>query len=223
MANAYALTESQNADLDDPLILLVPGLDGSGPGHWQRHWAEEFENCQVVELGTWNNPHRNTWINRLNLAVHRAGDRPVVLVAHSLGCILTAWWAKFEQSAGTLPNSVLGALLVAPPEVDFFPRDERLSGFAPTPGEALPFPSILVASRNDPWMGFETARRFGRQWGSEFVDAGEMGHINADSRLGDWGEGKRLLARLTAGHVAPTAAKHPFEAEPASATRELRA
>lgn len=197
-----ALSHNTHSAAQEPLILLVPGLDGSGPGHWQRRWAEELDNARIVDLGIWDSPHRNTWINRLNLAVHRAG-RPVVLVAHSLGCILTAWWSKFEQPGWSVP--VVGALLVAPPEVDFFPRDERVTGFAPTPADALPFPSILVGSRNDPWMGFETSRRLARQWGSEFVDAGDAGHVNADSRLGSWEDGKRLLARLVEGVVpAPT-------------------
>lgn len=182
-----------------PLVLLVPGLDGSGPGHWQRRWAEEMEDCRMVDLGQWATPHRNTWINRLNLAIHRAG-RPVVLVAHSLGCLLAAWWAKFEQPGSSAP--VTGALLVAPPEVDFFPRDDRLNGFAPTPGGPLPFPTILVASRNDPWVGFDTAKLLARRWGSRFVDAGKVGHINADSGLGSWEEGKELLASLI-GNRAP--------------------
>lgn len=176
-----------------PLLLLVPGLDGSGPGHWQTRWANEMDNAQMVDLGLWAQPHRNTWINRLNLAVHRAG-RPVVLVAHSLGCMLTAWWAKFEQPGWSTP--VIGAMLVAPPEVDFFPRDERLSNFAPAPSDPLPFPSLVVASRNDPWIGFSTAKLLARQWGSRFADAGEAGHINADSGLGSWEDGKRLLSQL---------------------------
>jgi len=209
MASMQDLTGIAPLEDQEPLILLIPGLDGSGPGHWQRRWAEEFDNCEVVELGTWDSPHRNTWINRLNLAVHRAGKRPVVLVAHSLGCILTAWWSKFEQPG----SSVKGALLVAPPEVDFFPRDERLTGFAPTPPDPLPFPSILVASRNDPWIGFDTARRLANRWGSDFVDAGDVGHVNADSRLGSWDEGKRLLARLVAGGAPTVASARPAPAD----------
>lgn len=198
------------APAQEPLVLLIPGLDGSGPGHWQRRWAEEMDNAQMVDLGLWEKPHRNTWINRLNHSVQRAG-RPVVLVAHSLGCLLTAWWAKFEQPGTASP--VVGALLVAPPEVDFFPRDDRLNGFAPTPSEVLPFPSILVASRNDPWIGFPTARLLARQWGSQFVDAGETGHINADSKIGSWEDGKSLLRQLAGKRPAGDSARLPLQAE----------
>ena len=174
-------------------VLLIPGLDNSPPGHWQSLWERDDGACRRVELGLWDKPHRNTWINQLNLAIHRAG-RPVVLVAHSLGCLVAAWWAHLERPSWGDP--VRGALLVAPPEVDFLPLDERLTTFAPTPSEPLPFPSIVVASRNDPWMGFLTARHFARGWGGEFVDAGEAGHLNTESDLGHWPDGRRLLARL---------------------------
>ena len=205
-----AKTQTRETREKEPLVLLIPGLDGSGPGHWQRRWAEEMDNAQIVDLGLWEKPHRNTWINRLNHSVQRAG-RPVVLVAHSLGCLLTAWWAKFEQPGPSSP--VLGALLVAPPEVDFFPRDDRLNGFAPTPSDALPFPSVLVASRNDPWIGFPTARLLARQWGSQFVDAGDTGHINADSKIGSWEDGKRLLWQLTGDSIPAQPARAPLSSD----------
>ena len=181
-----------------PAILLVPGLCGSGPDHWQTTWEQEIPDCSKVELARWDDPHRNTWINNLNLAIHQAG-RPVVLVAHSLGCLAVAWWAHFERREWTRrgdASPVVAALMVAPPEVDFFPLDERVARFAPTPTEPLPFPSRLVASRNDPWMGFLTAQSLARRWGSLFVDAGEVGHINADSNLGKWSFGRQQLAAL---------------------------
>lgn len=186
-------TTSQRETTGEPLILTVPGLANSGPDHWQTRWEQDRPDCRRVELGMWDRPHRNTWVNQLNLAIHRA-DRPVVLVAHSLGCLAVAWWARYERPAPDRP--VIGALLVAPPEVDFFPLDERLSQFSPTPTEPLPFRSILVASRNDPYMGIHTARQLARTWGSAFADAGEVGHINAESRLGDWAFGRVLLEQL---------------------------
>lgn len=177
----------------EPLILTVPGLHNSGPDHWQTLWEQERRDCRRVELGMWDRPHRNTWANQLNLAIHRAG-RPVVLAAHSLGCLAVAWWAKYERPAADGP--VIGALLVAPPEVDFFPLDERLTQFSPTPAEPLPFRSIVVASRNDPYIGIHTARKLARTWGSSFADAGEVGHINAESGIGNWAFGQFLLNQL---------------------------
>jgi len=176
----------------NPLILTVPGLGNSGPGHWQTLWEQELGNAQRVDLGLWDDPHRNTWVNKINLAVHRA-DRPVVLVAHSLGCLAVAWWAEFEKPSN---DKVIGALLVAPPDVEVRPIDRRLTRFAPFPHAELPFPSILVASRNDPYMGIGQARQLARTWGSRFADAGEVGHINAESGIGEWAFGQLLLNQL---------------------------
>jgi predicted alpha/beta hydrolase family esterase len=177
----------------EPLILLVPGLGDSGPDHWQTHWERELDDCARVDLGSWDEPHRNAWVNRLNLAIHRAG-RPVILVAHSLGCHAVAWWNEYERPAADGP--VRGALLVAPPEVEGNGVDGRLARFAPVMRTALPFPSIVAASRNDPFVGFDRARRLARIWRSRFVDAGWLGHVNADSGIHGWPFGQFLLRQL---------------------------
>lgn len=189
----------------EPLVLIIPGLENSGPEHWQTLWESQRNVCARVDLGMWDRPHRNTWVNQLNLAI-RAADRPVVLVAHSLGCLAVSWWAQLEQPGPDSP--VVGALLVAPPDVDFFPLDDRLTAFSPTPSQALPFASILVGSQNDPFLGYRAARRLARTWGSRFADAGRAGHINAESGIGDWPFGKFLLEQLLrphrrAGNTAP--------------------
>ncbi|MFM2370745.1 MAG: hypothetical protein RIS85_467 [Pseudomonadota bacterium] len=175
-----------------PLILTVPGLGNSGPGHWQTIWEDALPNCRRVDLGLWEEPHRNTWVNKINLAIQRA-DRPVVLAAHSLGCLAVAWWAEFEQPRD---GKVIGALLVAPPDVEERPIDRRLTRFAPCPQNELPFASFLVASRNDPYMRIGAARRLAEAWGSHFADAGDAGHINAQSDLGEWTFGQLLLDQL---------------------------
>lgn len=190
----------------DPMVLLVPGLGNSGPGHWQTRWEQTRGDCRRVDLGLWDRPHRNTWVNQLNLAI-RAADRPVVLAAHSLGCLAVAWWARLEQPGADGP--VRGALLVAPPEVDHAPLDPRLCGFAPAPRDRLPFPAVLVASRNDPYMRFAAARRIARAWGCGLVDAGAAGHINADSDLGAWPFGQGLLDGLLGAGPSPAGRRSP--------------
>ena len=187
-----AVPEGDSAGVDEPLVLLVPGLNDSGPGHWQTRWEQERDDCRRVELGRWSDPHRNTWVNKLNLALHRA-TRPVVLVAHSLGCHVVAWWAEYERPAFGQP--VVGALLVAPPDVDQC-TDARIRRFAPTPETPLPFPAIVVGSRDDPYAAVGSVRGMARRWGARFADAGNAGHINARSDLGAWDFGQFLLDRL---------------------------
>lgn len=213
------------AGADGPLVLLVPGLGNSGPGHWQSRWEERRGDCQRVDLGLWDRPHRNTWVNKLNLAIAQAG-RPVILVAHSLGCLAVAWWARLEQPGH--PDArhrarVRGALLVAPPEVDRTPLDPRLAGFAPAPCQPLPFPSILVASRNDPYMAFADAARLAGMWRSTLVDAGTCGHINAESGLDDWAFGQDLLAGLLAPVAGGPLRKNATGARPGRRLRQSRA
>lgn len=178
-----------------PLILIVPGLHNSGPNHWQSRWEAEISGSRRVELGMWDDPHRNTWVNQLNLAIHKA-ERPVILVAHSLGCHAVAWWAEYEQPGSGSP--VVGALLVAPPEVEGRPVDHRIQRFAPLVENPLPFKSIVAASRNDPFARFNASKSIARKWGSRFGDAGLAGHINADSGIGSWHYGKFLLGQLIA-------------------------
>lgn len=177
----------------DPLILIVPGLGNSGPTHWQSIWERERGDCRRVDLGMWDRPHRNTWVNKLNAAIAEA-DRPVVLVAHSLGCHAVAWWNALEQPGEN--SKVVGALLVAPPVVEGSALDSRLTAFAPLVRQKLPFPSILAASQDDPYAPFGHSRKMARVWGSRLVDAGWVGHINASSGIANWPFGLHLLNRL---------------------------
>lgn len=185
----------------DPLVLLVPGLHNSGARHWQSLWERELPDCRRVDLGMWDNPHRNTWVNKLNLAIERAG-RPVILVAHSLGCLAVAWWAEYERPSP--PSPVAGALLVAPPDVDRPGIDPRVARFGAAPRRELPFPAFLAASRNDPWCSLRSATELARDWGCRFADAGAIGHINSDSDIGGWAFGKGLLRHLLRGLASGT-------------------
>jgi len=176
-----------------PTILTVPGLGGSGPSHWQTLWEQARLDTHRIDLGLWDAPHRNVWVTRIDQAV-RAARAPVVFVAHSLGCLAVAWWAEMAPQPYGWP--VAGALLVAPADVDRPDAAPELKPFAPTPIRALPFPSVVVASCDDPWVSTERAHSMAAFWGSHFVDVGAQGHLNAASGLGAWPEGQRLLDRL---------------------------
>jgi predicted alpha/beta hydrolase family esterase len=174
-------------------VLVLPGLGGSGPEHWQTRWETCEPACARVHQRHWDRPELLDWLRAVDEAL-AGGEGPVVLVAHSLACALVAHGAR--RAAW---SRVVAALLVAPADVDSparTPPETRC--FSPMPIEPLPFAATVVASQNDPYVALERARDLARRWGAEFVDAGAIGHINGASGLDDWAQGRRLLGALVA-------------------------
>ena len=168
-------------------VLILPGWQNSGPDHWQSRW-ETLHGYRRVDQHDWMTPKRGDWMTRLEEVVLGC-DGPVVLVAHSLGCILTAAWAAHSQNT----RQVKAALLVAPGDAEREALRGVLPSWSPIAMQALPFPSVLVGSRNDPYCRLDRAQALALAWGSRFVDLGEAGHINAETGLGDWPQGHALL------------------------------
>jgi predicted alpha/beta hydrolase family esterase len=174
----------RTADLD---LLFVAGLAGSGSDHWQTRWRGKLPTAKLVEQADWDRPDLAAWVDAI-VAASMQAERPIVLIAHSLG--VTA----LVHAAPLLPaDRIKGAFLVAPPGDESL-VELGLDEFAPTPTAPLPFPSVLVASQNDPHGAFAFAEAKASQWGSRLVAAGEAGHINADSGHGPWPEGLMLFA-----------------------------
>lgn len=171
-------------------VLLLPGWENSGPLHWQSLW-EKRHGYVRVDQHDWDRPLRGDWVARLEEVI-LSRDEPAVLVAHSLGCILVSAWAARSKNI----HRVKAALLVAPGDVERTDVREQIPTWSPIDLQALSFPSVLLASRNDPYCAFERARLFGHAWGAQFMDYGECGHINADSGLASWPEGHVLLQDL---------------------------
>ncbi len=171
-------------------VLILPGWQNSGPDHWQSRW-EVLHDFARVEQHDWIRPLRGDWMARLEEEV-LAATGPVVLAAHSLGCMLVAAWAAHSQNA----TSVLGALLVAPGDPCREELQAALKSWSPVVMQRLPFHSILLGSHDDPYCSFERAQVFATAWGSDFVDYGHRGHLNANSGLGDWPQGLALLQEL---------------------------
>lgn len=173
--------------ISDFEILIIPGLGGSGPGHWQSRWEAKLSTARRVEQDNWLNPRLEDWTARI-IAEVEAAQRPVLLVAHSLGVTAVV------HAAPRLPKDVVrGAFLVAPP-ADSVLLEAAGPGFTPLPHAPLPFPSVLVASRTDPYAPYEESEEISYAWGSRLLDAGEAGHINNDSGHGPWPEGLMSLA-----------------------------
>ena len=196
--------------------LILPGWQNSGPEHWQSLWETQLS-AQRVAQHDWMHPLRGDWITRLedhvlSISKHSAhipqglepekayksalpaSSQDIILIAHSLGCHLVAAWAALSQSS----QRIRGALLVAPPDVQRADFPQEMKSWRQPVLQPLPFASICVASSNDPFCELSTARAMAAAWGSEWVEIGERGHINADSGLQDWPQGQALLARLQA-------------------------
>lgn len=173
-------------------VLILPGWHNSAPQHWQSRW-EAAHGYTRVQQHDWQRPLRGDWQIQLEEAVLLCPE-PAVLVAHSLGVILVAAWAACSRNT----HRVKGALLVAPGDVAREETRALLPSWWPIERKRLPFTSILVASRNDDRCPFDLAVGLAQDWGSELVDAGNAGHLNADSKLGDWPQGHALLQRLMA-------------------------
>jgi predicted alpha/beta hydrolase family esterase len=97
-------------------------------------------------------------------------------------------------------------MLVAPPDLDRVSVDPRIAEFAPSPRSVLPFPTVVVASRDDPWCTTTRAREMAGNWLAAFSDMGEAGHINDLSGLGHWPAGQRVLDHLL-DHVCARGAR----------------
>jgi uncharacterized protein len=191
--------------------LILPGWQNSGPAHWQSLWEAQLP-AQRVMQHDWMRPLRGDWITRLEDHVlsidervaqqtrrlshqnaSKTSEKDIVFIAHSLGCHLVAAWSALSKQT----HRAKGALLVAPPDGirENFPPE--LKSWRPPVLQKLPFPSICVISSNDPFCDLQPGKNMAAAWGSELVELGDKGHINADSGLGDWPQGRALLARLT--------------------------
>lgn len=168
----------------DADIVIIPGLGGSGPDHWQSRWQARLPNARRVEQSDWDHPERLGWVKQI-LATLEGCGRPIVVVAHSLGVVALAHAAGADRR-----RAIAGAFLVAPPCESAIREIPAIDPtFAPVPTDPLGFPAILVGSRNDPYATFAGTEVLAKAWGAAMVDAGEAGHINPESGHGPWPEG----------------------------------
>lgn len=173
--------------------LILPGWQGSPDDHWQSHWQRSLPHARRVEQADWDHPDPLAWIAALEREV-AAASGPLILVAHSLGCVTVARWAA--QAPRALLRKVRGALLVAPADVERSNCPEALRGFAPIPRDLLPFPSLLVGSDNDSAASAPRALQMARDWGAAPAILPGAGHINVKSGHQRWEQGFAYLYRL---------------------------
>ena len=178
------------SDVAAPRLLLLPGWLDSDASHWQTRW-EALYGDRRVQQDDWQWPRRGDWMARLD-EVLLESDQPAVLIAHSLGCLLVAAWAAHSQHTAR----VRAALLVGIPDAERDDMPPNLFNWRPIERARLPFPSLAVISSDDPYCDPERAQQLASGWGAQLFDAGPRGHVNGDSGLGDWPEGRALLQIL---------------------------
>lgn len=180
----------------DVTVLFVPGLRDHVDDHWQTHAARALPRSVTVTPLTTDRLSRAARVAALDDAL-RAINGDVVIAAHSAGCLMVAHWAESPTRA------IRGALLATPADVENplpagYPTPEELTagGWCPIARPVLPFPTIVVASRNDPLADFGRAAGLAQDWGATLHDGGEVGHLNPPAGFGPWPEGLELIAKL---------------------------
>jgi serine hydrolase len=136
-------------------VLILPGIGNSGPQHWQSLWQQSNPEFVRVEQRDWDHPVCGEWVAALALAAKRAGAGAIV-VAHSLACLVVAHWSAQQHAP------IKAALLVAVPDPAGPDFPEVAIGFSVTPTQPFAFPSIVVASTDDPYGTVEHSAHLAR-------------------------------------------------------------
>lgn len=174
-----------NKSARTPRVVTVPGLHGSEGAHWQTWLERQYPRAMRVEQLDWDAPQLETWSEAVAETVHHA-QGPVILAAHSFGCLAAARALSMESVKG----EVVGVLFVAPASPEKF----RFAG--EFEARKIDVPSVLVASQTDPWMPFSEALRLASQLGSALINLGDAGHINTSAGFGPWPQAKYFIDTL---------------------------
>lgn len=188
--------------LDTVTVLFIPGLRDYVKNHWQTLTALSLSRSVTVEPLRVDGLSCKARVAAVDAALSSI-QSDVIIAAHSAGCLMVAEWAKNPT------RRVRAALLVTPADVENalppgYPTLDALrdNGWVPISRQRLPFPSLVVASRNDPLASFERVVGFSKNWGASLYDAGEVGHLNPIAGFGPWPAARDLLQRLAENTAA---------------------
>lgn len=168
--------------------VFLAGIGNSLNDHWQRQWYESLIDHSIwVEHHHWESPIAEDWIQDLNAAT-RAIHEPFIIIAHSLGGALFLDWAAKNKHA-----HLMAAFLVALPDSQSAAFPSNAVGFSTQALRPLSTPIRLVMSENDPYANADFIQQVGAQLNLEVMSVGTLGHINAESNIGQWPKGWQWL------------------------------
>ncbi|GAA5014740.1 RBBP9/YdeN family alpha/beta hydrolase [Kitasatospora paranensis] len=184
--------------------LTVPGYTGSGPDHWQTHLENGHQGFSRVVQRDWDTVDRDRWVARLDEAV-RGIDDEVFLIGHSCGSVTIAQWAATRWD-----SRAVGALLVAPADIEAADALPAIKVQAPLPTTELPMRTHLVASDDDPFLPLDRGRELATTWGSTFEVVPGGGHLATRDGYGRWDHVARLIERLSGNTLESTTGRVPL-------------
>ena len=162
-------------------FLILHGLQGSGPGHWQTWLAARLradgERVAYPDLPDADMPSLSAWRDALDgeiAALPGAG----IVVCHSLSCLL---WLHHVAEGGPPAER---ALLVAPPSEHA--DVPEIAGFFPVPLPALGGGARIVCSDDDPYCPEGAVTRYAEPLGIPVSVVPGGGHLNPEAGYGAW-------------------------------------
>ena len=168
--------------------VIVPGVGGSEEAHWQSWLQNHVQDASRVIQQDWNKPILNEWVAKFfeHIKNHK---KPVQIVAHSFGCLTTI--AALNQYP-ILKHWIDSIILVAPAN----PARFNATGFGNDKDNFIELfqqfhisiPTLMIISENDPWLSYQDAVDYAKQWNVPYINQGRAGHINVASGFGAWPE-----------------------------------
>ena len=173
-------------------FLIQPGWQNSGPHHWQTLWEDQLRHAAMrVSQQDWMVPERTAWVAALEQAIRRTSS-PVVILAHSIGCMATIFAIEAAP--------VAAIVLVAPADAERSDAPGALHTFTPIPMRPLAVPALLVASDSDPYCTLDRAEAFAQAWKADLEIVPDGGHINAEAGFGPWPDGWVIVGEWLRRH-----------------------
>jgi uncharacterized protein len=181
-------------------FLILHGLEGSGPGHWQTWLAARLradsERVAYPDLPDADMPTLSAWREALDGELAALPEGEVIVVCHSLACLL---WLHHVAEGGRQANRVL---LVAPPSEGA--NAPQIAAFFPVPLPALAGGARLVCSDDDPYCPEGAATLYGEPLGIPVDLLPGGGHLNPDAGYGSWPAVESwCLSASTSSRIAP--------------------